>query len=307
MLRKSLTKMQSQNTAFGLKHFLQLIRFKNLLMLVLVQTLFWLRFNDNSNTIHFFLLIISTIFLAAAGNVINDYFDVDADKINKPDKVIVERLISKKRTLIIYNILNLLGIFSGFFLAMISNKKHYGLLFIAISILLFYYSKYFKKTALVGNFIVAFFIAFSILIILIFPSVHLVIVEEQIKVMRIIVSYTIFAFLLNLIREIVKDIEDIDGDYKLNMKTLPILLGKKRSQNVVFYISLILFFLLILWVSIIDQLYFYLFAVVFLIIPLGYFILNIKEVKTKKELHNLSTMLKVIMLFGMLSILVLKF
>jgi len=157
-----------------IKHFFQLIRYKNLLMLTFVQMLFSLVFIyskyalSSFNFIKLFLLIQTTVLLAAAGNIINDYFDVETDKINKPNKVLIGKVISGKNSLLLYLILNFFGLVSGLTLAFINNKIIYGLLFIVISGLLYLYSKDLKKTALLGNLIVSIFIGLSIYIILIF-------------------------------------------------------------------------------------------------------------------------------------------
>ncbi len=288
-----------------IKYFLQLIRYKNLLLLVFVQLFFWIRFNDNFTTIiniiQFISLTSTTVFLAAAGNVINDFFDVEVDTINKPNKVLVSKVISKKKTLLLYYILNFFGITSGIFLAIINDKASYGFIFIAISILLYFYPKFLKKTALLGNFIVSFCIALSIILIYLFPSIHLISVESYIRNKNLIFIYATFAFLLNFIREIVKDIEDVNGDYSQNMQTLPILIGRKRTQSVLFYFSIIPFILIIFFTSALDQLYFSIYSLLFIVIPLGYFMYQIREVKSKKKLHQLSTLLKWIMFFGILS------
>jgi len=293
-----------------IKYFLQLIRYKNLLLLVFVQLLFWIRFNDNFttriNSIPFIILILTTVLLAAAGNIINDFFDVEVDKINKPNKILVSKIISKKKTLLLYHIVNFIGITSGFFLAFINDKFSYGFIFIAISILLFFYSKSFKRIALLGNFIVSFFIALSIILIYLFPSIHHISIASYLRNKNLIFIYAIFAFLLNFIREIVKDIEDIDGDYSQNMQTLPILIGRKRTQSVLFYFSIIPFILIIFFISTLNQFYFSIYSFLFMVLPFGYFMYQIKETKSKKKLHQLSTLLKGIMFFGILSIILLQ-
>jgi 4-hydroxybenzoate polyprenyltransferase len=292
-----------RTTKFQFKHFLQLIRFENLLMLAFVQTIFWLQFNDDLEILSFVLLLQSTLFLAAAGNVINDFFDVEVDRINKPDKVLVGNVISGKSTLSIYYVLNFFGIISGIALAYFRGKIIYGLLFILISMILFYYSKSLKRIALLGNFIVSFLIAISIAFIYIFKSVHLDFPEIDNSFRNLILGYSLFALVLNFIREIVKDIEDIDGDYIQNMKTIPIVIGRKRTQNIIFYLTFIPFLVIILLVSNTKDMFLMIYSFMFLIIPLGYFMYQIKEVKSKKQFHKLSTLLKIIMLFGMLSVL----
>ena len=294
-----------------IQHFLQLIRYKNLLMIAFVQVLFSVvlafnqgYFSTTFDIVIFFLLIQTTVLLAAAGNIINDFFDIEIDKINKPNKVLVGKVISGKSTLIIYYILNFFGIISGIGLAYFHDKIIYGLLFILISILLYYYSKYLKKIALLGNFIVSIFIALSIVLVYVFsPFDKLRFQMVNFNYLTIFI-YALLAFLLNFIREIVKDIEDVDGDYSQGMKTLPILIGKKRTQIILFYLSFIPFIAIILLISISKHTILIIYSLVFLIIPLGYFMYKIKDSKSKKEIHKLSTLLKIIMLLGILSIII---
>ncbi len=289
--------------------FLQLIRYKNVLLFAFVQGLFKLALGSLTPYAEFvsiFLLIIATVCIAAAGNIINDIFDVETDKINKPKKVIISQFISKKNAFIYYVIFNLIGLLSGLYLSFkILHKPLYSLVFIFIILLLYFYSKYFKKIAILGNLIVSFLIAQSILMVYFFHyfRVHFSVRWDD---FILIIIYASFAFILNFIREIVKDIEDINGDYNQNMKTLPILIGKKRTQTILFYISLVPFFFIIFLVSPFKNIPLQIYSLVFLIIPLGYFIYHIKEVKTKKQFHRLSTLLKVIMLFGILSVILLK-
>lgn len=292
------------------KHFFQLVRYKNLLLLAFMQLLFSFVIISNKGISSFdfsklILLILSTILLAAAGNVINDFFDIAVDKINKPHKVLVGTIISKKNTLLLYYCLTFFGFISGFVLAYICNKLIYSFIFIGISIVLYWYSKSFKKIALLGNFIVSFFIALSIVMLVIFPSFDFKIFKTFPFLLYSLFAYASFAFLLNFIREIVKDIEDIDGDFSQNMKTLPILIGRKRVKSFVFYLSFIPFMFVVFLISYINQLLFSVYSLIFIVIPLGYFIFQIKEVKSKRKLHQLSTLLKLIMFFGILSIIIL--
>ena len=254
------------------------------------------------NFIKLFLLIQTTVLLAAAGNIINDYFDVETDKINKPNKVLIGKVISGKNSLLLYLILNFFGLVSGLTLAFINNKIIYGLLFIVISALLYLYSKDLKKTALLGNLIVSIFIGLSIYIILIFHPFDNVFFSNIKGIRAYIIIYSLFAFMINFIREMVKDIEDINGDYSQNMKTLPIIIGRKRTQNIIFYLSSIPLLSSIVFISFLENILIGIYFTLFIIIPLGYFMYQIKEAKHTKTFHKLSTLLKIIMLLGILSI-----
>lgn len=295
-----------------IKHFLQLIRYKNLLMLIFMMVLFkykffweFLKFTNFSINLDTFLLLISIIFITASGNIINDIFDVEVDLINKPNKVIIDKYISKKRAFHLYYIINFVGIIFSIYLCYSLNKLNLSLIFIATSILLFIYSKYLKKRALLGNFIVSVLIAISILLIYVFSQAG--VTGQNNAILYYFLCYAFFAFILNFIREIVKDIEDIDGDYSQNMKTLPIVIGRKRTQNVVLALALIPLLLSVYFAfGYFNQFTISLYILFFTILPLVYFIYKINDIKSKKEFHKLSTLLKLIMFFGMLSVLFIK-
>ncbi len=288
-----------------IKHFLQLIRYKNLLMLGFVQLLFAYFLNAHSssyNLFHLFLLIASTLFIATAGNIINDVFDVEIDRINKPKKLIVSKHISIKFAKIIYGFLNTIGLLLGFYLCYLVNQLNYLWIFVGIIIALYYYSKSLKGIALLGNIIVSLLIGITVLMVYLFhfPNVAF---QDKDALYSYFIVYSVLAFSINLLREILKDIEDIDGDYSQGLKTLPILIGRKRTQQVLFYLAIILFFGIILLISASKKVPLQLFSFVFIIIPLGYFMYKIKDNESNTEIPKLSTLLKIIMLFGMLSVL----
>ena len=288
----------------NISQFFQFIRYKNLLILVFVQLLFsFFFFKTDVNIVTLLLIIQSTVLLAAAGNIINDFFDIETDLINKPNKVIVGKLISKKTTLLLYFVFNLFGILSGIVLAVMMDKIYAVFFFISISFLLYLYSSKLKKIPLLGNLVVSLLIAFSILMLSIFPPTTAAL---PINYHIYLIIYAVFAFTLNLIREIVKDIEDIDGDYKQHLKTLPIVLGRKRTQHIVYYLCLLPFIAIVILSSATKQISIQIYSIVALILPLAYFMYHIKEVKSKEKLHQLSGLLKIIMLLGILSILLLK-
>lgn len=292
---------------FRLKHFFQLIRYKNLLILAGMQFFFFSIFSNGfsheTSVLTAILLLQTTMLLAGAGNVINDFFDVETDRINKPTKVLIGHVINGKSSLYIYYLLNFFGIISGIVLAFYTKKIIYGALFIGISALLFLYSARFKKIALLGNSIVSFFIALSIILVFIFAEKSDSSIFTNNKLLVFV--YSLFAFLINLTREILKDIEDIKGDSKMNLKTLPILIGSIRSINIIFNLILIQLILIILFITFINQIYFTSYTLAFIITPLSYFLFFIKKAKSQKQIHQLSTLLKIIMVFGILSVLLL--
>lgn len=299
-------------------HFLNLIRWKNLLIIALVQVLIkyalFKPFNIDVTLdgFGFSLLVIATLCIAAAGNIINDIYDIDTDLINKPEKVIVGKFISEPKAFNLFLVLTIIGVCIGFYLSNLIGKTGFSAIFIFTSALLYLYSSSLKQTILIGNIIVSVLVAMSIIIIGLFDLLPVITPENQqtqLTMFKILLDYALFAFVINLLREIIKDMEDMDGDTKAEMRTLPIVIGKNLTSKVLFVLSLI--FLLSLTYYIITHLYKHQVAVgyflLFIIAPLLYFTIKVFNAKSKKELHHLSNVLKLIMLFGVLSLLFYKY
>ena len=240
-------------------NFLKLIRYQNLLIIALVQAVFHFGFLKQQkgllvalNDVEFILLIIATVCIAAAGYIINNIVDQETDAISKPEKVIVGKYISETRAYNYYIALNIIGVLIGFFVANIVFKESFAAIFIVVAFILYLYATQFKQSLLAGNFLVSFLVAFSILLVGIFDLYPMIIAETQQFLgilFQILIDYAIFAFLLTFIREVVKDIEDYDGDLKTGMNTLPIFLGKEKTQKVVFGLSFIPLFALLYYLN----------------------------------------------------------
>jgi 4-hydroxybenzoate polyprenyltransferase len=258
------------------------------------------------------LLITATICIAAAGNIINDIYDIETDFVNKPNKIIIGNSISEKTAYNLFIILNVIGVGIGYYLSNSVEKNAFFSLFVIISALLYIYATYLKRTLLIGNIVVSILVALSIIIVGIFELLPTLTPENrltQLTFFKIILDYALMAFILNLIREIAKDIEDIDGDYKAEMNTLPIAIGRERASYVLFVLTLIPLFTIAYYT--INFLYTNLTAViyflVFIIAPLIYISIKAFSAKTKKEHHHISSMLKLVMFFGILSLLLYKY
>lgn len=257
------------------------------------------------------LLVLSTVLIAAAGYVINNIFDVETDRINKPNDVIIGRGISETNGYNIYIALNITGVAIGFYLSNVIQRPGFATIFIFIASLLYFYSTTLKQIMILGNLVVAFLLAISVVIIGIFDIFPAMAVENKAQMaslFSILTDYALFAFMINFIREIVKDIEDVDGDYNQGMNTLPIAIGISRTAKIVFVISVIPFVLLLLYIKnyFVENGLFIatLYSFILVLAPLLYFIIKIFTAKTKKDFHHLSTVLKLILLFGILSIVV---
>lgn len=303
-------------------HFLNLIRWKNLIMIALVQILIkyalLLPFYESHgvittlNSYGFLLLVLATIFIAAGGYIINDIYDIEADKINKPNKVIINTHISEKIALRLFIVFNIIGVGLGFYLSNVIGKSGYFTIFFIASALLYIYSSFLKQTFLAGNIIISFIVALSILLVGIFELLPIITDtnrEVQVFFFKLILDYAIFAFMINLIRELVKDIEDIDGDHKMNMQTLPIVLGRERANKIVFVLSLIPLFSVVYYVitNLFKQQLLVGYFLILVIAPLIYMTIKIFSAEQKLHYKHISIILKFVMFTGMLSMLLYKY
>lgn len=257
------------------------------------------------------LLIAATILIAAGGYVINDIFDQNTDNENKPNKVIVGRSISETQAYNIYFALTVTGVCIGFYLSNVIQKPGFASIFILIAATLYLYATSLKQMMIIGNVVVALLLSFSVIIIGIFdlfPATGLD-NQQQMKIFfSILLDYAIFAFMINFIREIVKDLEDFDGDYAEGMNTLPIVAGKKNTTIIVFVLSLIPLFSLLYYINryLLDLLFVSVYLLLFVCSPLVFFSIKIWTAKSKKEFHTLSSLLKWILFFGIISVVVIS-
>ena len=232
-----------------------------------------------------FLLVFSTILITAAGYMINDYYDVKIDYVNRPDEVIVGKGIKRRVVIILHTILNFSGIGMGFLIA-----PRIGLINFCAAFLLWLYSNRFKRHPFIGNLTVAFLTGLSI---------YLVAFYYQ-KAELLVLTYAIFAFFLNLIREIIKDIEDRPGDRKHGCRTLPIVLGFRKTKDVIFLIAIcFVSAIAIISLEINKPQLFYYFG--FLGLFFLYFMYKIYQADRKDHFSRLSLFAKLLMLVGTMS------
>lgn len=257
------------------------------------------------------LLVLSTVLLAAAGYVINNILDVATDAINKPKDVIIGKGISETRGYNIYIGLNITGVAIGCYLSNVIMRPTFAVIFIFIASVLYFYSTSLKQIMILGNLVVAAILSFSVIIIGVFdlfPATNAENQAQMASMFSILIDYALFAFMINFIREIVKDIEDANGDYNQGMNTLPIAIGNGRAAKVALGFAIIPFILCLLYINkyfLENNLFIVtLYAFAFVLAPLLYFIVKTFGAKSQKEFHHLSTVLKLILLFGILSILV---
>lgn len=305
--------------------FFKLVRIENLLIITI--TMFCIKYfvfspiNEFSKLTPFLfsILVASTIFIAAAGYIINDYFDVKTDKINRPETVVLDVTIKRRWAMILHIAFNSIGLLLGAYLAL---KCHHLslLLFQLMSItLLWFYSTNFKKQLLIGNIVVALLTATIPVLPMIYdycfsgpidPFVKMMIGSYLDKFPIVVFAYAIFAFLMSLAREAVKDLEDYKGDIETGCRTMPIAWGIITSKVFVFFTIVITIGLLTLTMGKFykeEQALPVYYILGLLILPLLTLLVIITKAKTQKHYKTASLLLKFVMLFGIAFTLILKF
>lgn len=303
----------------AIHYFFKLIRWQNLLMLALVQclikfSLFIPAFGVTTtlNWYGFLLLVLATVCIAAAGYIINDIYDVEADNINKPQQVIIDKHLSNKAAFNWFLILNILGVLLGFVMAHTVEKSGFFVIFVIVSALLYVYASYLKYTLLFGNIVISLLVSAGILVVGLFDLLPAITPENrttQLTVFKILLDYAVFAFMLNFIRELIKTIEDIDGDYQAGVNSLPIAIGRERATRIIFGLSLVPVIAVVYYV--VTYLYKQPLVVAYFLIlvvaPLIYGSIQLFTAEKKAQFTKLSKLYKLIMLLGMLSLLLYKF
>lgn len=312
-------------------NFLKLIRYKNLIIIALTiivmrycvmqPMLARLGMQLQLHPALFVMLVLATVLIAAAGYTINDYFDTKTDKMNHPDTVIVGRKISKRTAIGIHSALNALGVALGLVVAIKIGKPIFALLFVLTTGILWFYSISYKRQLLLGNIIVATLAATVPLIPLIFEYPLFQVYWESIVIYQLrlypmvywVCGYAAFAFLLILAREMIKDIEDFEGDAAYGRNSIPTRYGIDTAKHVVAIVLIVTAALLGLAIAkylqsqtkldIITLIY----SIVLIVLPIFALITMVLLAKTKKDFHNANNVSKIIMLFGILYALVNKF
>lgn len=303
--------------------FTRLIRWPNLLFLFLTQFLFQYGVMGPlliragivpvMKPLYFCLAAFGVILIAAAGYIINDYFDIAIDEVNKPGKVFITKGIGKTTALASYSLMNLTALGSIFYVN--SYMPDNSALFIAGSCiaLLFIYSARLKKKLLIGNLLVAGVTALSILMLACMQGRLTRIQPPGTPALQSIfwltVGYTGFAFIISLIREAVKDLEDMEGDKKFGCTTMPLVWGINNTRLFITGWLLLLIIMLLLLQTVFYRYAWPLsaYSVLLIIIPLIAVLKKLFRAKNTAGYHQLSSYLKLIMLAGILSMLFFRY
>lgn len=299
--------------------FLKLIRVQNLLIIALTQYLIrWclifpiLKAQSSFYTLQlseleFFFLVLSTTMIAAAGYIINDYFDARIDKINKPEKIVIDKGVKRRVAMGAHMVINILAFLISLAVSYsIGVPKLVFVHFICISGLWFY-STTFKRQLLIGNVLIATFTAMIPFIVVVYELIacyrHYLPIDSSTSFKGIWIycsGICFFTFLLSLVHEFIKDLENSEGDKELGFSTLPVVLGTKFSKALISIIILVIFTFLTYYQVTQFVLSDYLTLIYFIItlqIPLLYLLFVILKANTKPLFHKAITITKGIM-FG---------
>jgi len=304
--------------------FFKLVRYPNLLYIGLTQFLLQycvvaplLRFNGESpslSPLSFFLLSLSTVLIAAAGYIINDYFDINIDIINKPDKMVLDKIINRRWAMAFHTIFNMAGVSIGFIVAWRIGQIYLGFTQVFCSLLLWFYSTSFKRQVLIGNVMISLLTALAVVVVgfyekQIYESFEAIMSPVGRKLIQIIGVYALFAFMISLVREIVKDLEDMIGDSKDGCRTIPIVWGVLPAKRLCYGLLLALQVLILLTELRIALVGWYgaiIYLLVLVQLPCLYIYIQLKKAHLPEHYHKVSSMVKVIMLTGILSMIFFK-
>jgi 4-hydroxybenzoate polyprenyltransferase len=304
-----------------LRAFLKLVRLPNLFFIVLTQFLFYycilLPLLSSADVIaaidqaQFILLSLASVLIAAAGYIINDYFDVNIDQVNKPKKNVVDVIVSRRWAILWHFVLSGIGVLLSLYISWKTGLWYIVLANFACAFLLFGYSVSLKQKLLSGNILISVLTAWVILILCLSEfrlsqgeSVDSNWLAAQNKILRLGFLYAGFAFILTLIREAIKDMEDMEGDARYGSKTMPIVWGVPATKvYVAVWMIVLLAVLVAIQVYIIRFHWWWpiLYCTVLIILPLAYTFSRLFKAMTPGHFHYLSSITKTVMFTGILS------
>ena len=302
--------------------FLKMVRLPNLIFIALTQILFQYciflpLYNPgigNNDTQQFIFIMIASIFIAAAGYIINDYFDINIDEVNKPERMVVDKLIHRRWAIAWHFILSSLGILFTILAMPILEKWYLILANLVCVALLWLYSTNFKKSLLLGNVVISLLTAWTILILFFtklspgeaFGSDN----PTNYKFFRIAFLYAGFAFISSLIREAIKDMEDMPGDEKNGCRTMPIVWGVNASKvYAAVWLIVLIALLVVIQVYVLQFQWWWpvVYSAILIIAPLIFIFLKLYKATSAGDFHLLSSWTKFVMLTGILSMIFFRF
>ena len=291
--------------------FLRLVRWPNLVFIVLTQVLFYHCIYEPlfhvSGIRILAWIIIASVLIAAAGYIINDYFDLNIDQINKPEKNVFAKTIHRRWAIIWHFGFSLLGILATV-IGVGIHKWYLILANILCTALLWFYSTSLKRKFLIGNILISVLTAWTVLILFFaFTSPREAIMGNSpatIKFFRVSFLYAGFAFISSLIREAIKDMEDMEGDARYGCRTLPIVAGIRSTKIYVGIWAIVLLAALVilqLYVLQFQWWYAITYSVILVIVPLAYLLYKLPKAASARDFSRLSSLSKLVMLTGIVS------
>ncbi len=306
--------------------FLKLVRSLNLFFIVLTQVLFYycvlpfaFRNVDYLPRLImqprlFWLLCLASLFIAAAGYIINDYFDLNIDQINKPDKMVVDNIIKRRWAILWHWLFSFSGVIISFYISWKLNNWLIGIANAGCVFLLMLYSTTFKKKLLIGNLIISILTAWVTLVLFVGEielnlSPLAGVQVAMVRLFKLTVVYSGFAFIISLVREVVKDVEDMEGDERYGCRTMPIAWGVNVSKMfAAVWLVVLLSAVIILQFYVLQFRWWWviLYSFVFIIAPSVWILVKLYRAATKQDFHRLSGAIKFVMLTGILSMIFFK-
>ncbi|WP_346238948.1 geranylgeranylglycerol-phosphate geranylgeranyltransferase [Niabella insulamsoli] len=299
-----------------LKPFLKLIRWPNLVFIIITQLLFeyciyrsvYAHNIPDYNHFQFVLLVVASVLIAAAGYIINDYFDINIDLVNKPDRIVLDKTLSRRWALAWHLIFSVVGVVLTAIAVGIFSRWYLIIANIVCVILLWFYSARFKKDLLIGNIIVSLLTAWTILIIFLSKYSFMDAFSQsdtgQGRFFKFAILYAGFAFIISLIREAVKDIEDMPGDEKFGCRTMPIVWGINATKvYVMVWLTVLIIMLLIIQIYVMQFRWWWAVAYcfVFIFVPLLFIFRTLIRAQSTRDYSRLSLYTKLAMFAGILS------
>jgi 4-hydroxybenzoate polyprenyltransferase len=296
--------------------FLKMIRLPNLIFIALTQALFqfciyYPLYKGNippHDTRNFILLVLASLFIAAAGYIINDYFDINIDEVNKPERMVVDKLISRRWAIAWHFILSAIAVLLTMLALPVVQKWYLVLANIFCIAVLWFYSTTFKRNLLIGNIAISLLTAWTILLIF-FTKLSVGDAFDtgfhgQPKFFRFAFLYAGFAFIITLIREAIKDIEDMPGDEKYGCRTMPIVWGVNAAKvYIAVWMIILIAILIVIQVYVLQFRWWWavVYCILMIVLPLIYIFTRLFTASSNQDYHTLSSWTKLAMLTGILS------
>ena len=283
-------------------YFLKLIRLNNLLLIALTQGLVQFFILEEDIVSNFVLLLLVTFFISASGYIINDIFDVKSDRINKK-YLIIGNYISARNAIFWYYLFSSIAIILAIYLLYLNKDFYLFIIFLSSVWILWWYSKRYKHSFIIGNFIV------SLLTSLCVFNVFLVNVNDDSNDSFILIlMFSVFSFLLTFAREIIKDLEDVEGDKLMNSQNIASTLSVTQSKQIVtgiltlfLFLVLIVCYYFLIEITSPKSISIFVYSLLLFIISL-FSIFKVSKSEKNEDYSYISSLLKLIMLLGLLSI-----